>query len=124
MREFVSSFMSCCLANTLYTAQQAAKVLGAPSSLVNAKNLPGPGPEAKTPPSFTGQLHLNTKRRAEQFGDPAAAGFIALDEFFSKNVDFVFNLFSTPKGYRPYYTNLPGQFYEQAKLAAAAFGSQ
>jgi len=122
MRELVSSFMSYCLANTLYTAQQTAKMLGAKSSLVKAKNPPGPGPEAKTPPTFAGQLYLNTRRKVEKFGDPAAASFIALDEYLSKNVDFVFNLFSSHKGFKPYWTNLPGQLASQAKLAADAFG--
>ncbi len=56
MRELVASFGSFCLAKTLYTTQQVAKVLGAPSSLVNAKNPPGPGPDAKKPPTMTGQL--------------------------------------------------------------------
>ena len=114
--------MSYCLANTLYTAQQTAKVLGAPSSLVKAKNPPGPGPDAKTPSTVTGQLYFNTKRKVEKFGDPAAASFIALDEYMSKNVDFVFNMFSSHKGYKPYWTNLPGHLADQAKLAAAALG--
>jgi hypothetical protein len=114
--------MSYCLANTLYTAQQTAKVLGASSTWVAAKNPPGPGPEARSPSSVAGQLHLNTRRTIEKFGDPAAASFIALDEYFSKNVDFVFNLFSPHKGYKPYYTSLPGQFAEQARLTVAALG--
>ena len=122
MREVVSSFMSYCLANTLYTAQQTAKILGVSSSYVNAKNPPGPGPEAKSPPTVAGQLYFNTKRTVEKFGDPAAASFIALDEYLSKNVDFFFNFFSRPKTFKPYWSSLPGQFAEQAKLAAAAMG--
>jgi hypothetical protein len=124
MRELVSSFLSYCLANTLYGAQETAKVLGASSSLVTAKNPPGPGPEAKTAPSIAGKLHLDTRRKIEKFGDPAAASFIMLDEYLSKNVDFVFNFFSSHKGYKPYWSNLPGQFVDQAKLAAAAVGPQ
>jgi hypothetical protein len=122
MREFVSSFMSYCLANTLYTAQQAGKMFGAPAGIVEPKNPPGPGPEAKTPSSLSGQLYLNTRRTIEKFGDPAAASFIALDEYFSKNVDFVFDFFSSGKRYKPYWSNFPGQVLDQAKLAAAAIG--
>jgi hypothetical protein len=124
MREAVSSFLSYCLANGLYTAQQTAKMLGASPSLVEAKNPPGPGPEARRPSSVTGKLYFDTKRRVEKFGDPAAASFIALDEYLSKNVDFVFNLFSSHKGYKPYWTSLPGQLVDQAKLAAATLGPQ
>jgi hypothetical protein len=47
-----------------------------------------------------------------------------LDEYLSKNVDFVFNLFSSHKGYKPYWTSLPGQLVDQAKLAAATLGPQ
>ena len=36
----------------------------------------------------------------------------------------MFNLFSSHKGYKPYWTNLPGQLVDQAKLAAAALGPQ
>jgi hypothetical protein len=122
MREFVSSFMSYWLANTLYTAQETAKVLGAPSKWVEAKNPPGPGPEAKSPSSLTGQFYVHTRRRIEKFGDPAAASFIALNEYVSKNVDFFFNVLSPHKGYKDYWTSLPGQIVDQAKLTAAAFG--
>src|SRR6185436_20050991 len=122
MRELVSSFMSFCLAKTLYTGQTVAKVLGASPSLVNAKNPPGPGPEAKTPATLTGNLYHSTKKTAETFGDPAAVAFIALDEYLSKTVDVVANLVSPPRGFRPYWTNLPGQLTTQAGLAAAAVG--
>ena len=122
MREFVSSFMSYCLANTLYTAQQAGKMLGASASLVEPKNPPGPGPEAKNPSSISGQLYLNTRRTVEKFGDPAAASFIALDEYLSKNVDFFFNFVSSGIGFKPYWSKLPGRVFDQAKLAASAIG--
>src|SRR5712692_6274970 len=81
MRELVSSFASFCLAKTLSTSQGIAKALGASSSLVVAKNPPGPGPDAKTPPTLTGRLYHETKKTAETFGDPAAVAFIALDEY-------------------------------------------
>ena len=122
MRQFVSSFMSYWLANTLYTAQETAKILGASPKWVDAKNPPGPGPGAKSPSSLTGQLYVQTRRTLEKFGDPAAASFIAFDEYLSKNVDFVFNLFSSHKTYKPYYSSLPSQFLDQARLTAAALG--
>lgn len=62
MRDFVASFMSFGLANTLYAVQQTAKMLGASPTMVNAKNPPGPGPDAKTPPTLTGQMYFQTKR--------------------------------------------------------------
>lgn len=120
MREFVSSFASFCLANTLYTVQETAKVLGVSPALVNAKNPPGPGPDAKNPPTLAGQLYFKTKRTAEKFGDPAAVAFIALDEYLSKGVDSVANLMSHPRGFRSYWSDLPGQVRDQASLAAAA----
>jgi hypothetical protein len=124
MRDFVSSFMSYCLANTLYAAQQTAKVLGAPGSLVNAKNPPGPGPEAKAPPTLTGQLYHKTKKTAEKFGDPAAVAFIAMDEYLSKAVDSVANLVAPARGFRSYWTDLPKQVVTQAGLAAASVGPE
>ena len=122
MRELVSSFASFCLTKTLYAAQETAKMLGAPASLVNAKNPPGPGPEAKNPPTLAGQLYHSTKKTAEKFGDPAAVAFIALDEYLSKAVDAAANLISSPRGFRPYWTNLPGQLTTQVGLAAATVG--
>ena len=120
MREFVSSFASFCLANTLYTVQETAKVLGVSPSLVNAKNPPGPGPDAKDPPTLSGQLYFKTKRTVEKFGDPAAVTFIAMDEYMSKMVDSVANVVSHPRGFRSYWTDLPGQVLDQASLAVAA----
>ena len=124
MRDLVSSFMSFCLANSLYAVQQTAKMLGVSPSLVNAKNPPGPGPDAKTPPTMTGQLYYKTKRTAEKFGDPAAVAFIAMDEYLSKAVDSVANVISSPRGFRPYWLDLPGQVVNQATLAAAAVGPE
>lgn len=124
MRELVASFGSFCLAKTLYTTQQVAKVFGAPSSMVNAKNPPGPGPDAKKPPTMTGQLYHSTKKTAEKFGDPAAVAFIAGDEYLHKAIDAVFNVVSKPRGFRPYWTDLAGQAVTQAGLAAAAVGPQ
>jgi len=122
MRELVSSFMSFGLAQTLYACQQTAKMFGASPSLVNAKNPPGPGPDAKTPPTVTGKLYHTTKKTAEKFGDPAAVAFIAGDEYLHKAVDVVFNLVSPARGYRSYWGNLPGQVVTQTGLAAAAVG--
>jgi hypothetical protein len=124
MREFVSSFLSFGLAKTLYAAQDTAKMLGASPSLVVAKNPPGPGPEAKTPPTLTGNLYFSTKKTTEKFGDPAAVAFIAMDEYLSKAVDAVANVVSSPRGFRPYWMNLPGQILNQASLAGAALGPQ
>ncbi len=124
MRELASSFASFCLAKTLYTAQQVAKTLGASPTLVNAKNPPGPGPEAEKPPTTAGQLYVSTKRTVEKFGDPAAVAFIAMDEYLSKAVDVVANVISSPRGYRPYWTQLPVQVATQAGLAAATVGPQ
>src|SRR5262245_45900780 len=122
MRELVSSFMSFGLAQSLYAAQQTARMFGVSPSLTVAKNPPGPGPEAKTPPTMAGKLYHSTKKTAEKFGDPAAVAFIAGDEYLSKAVDAVFNLVSPGRGYRPYWTNLPGQVATQGGLAAATLG--
>jgi len=122
MRELMSSFASFCLAKTLYTVQEVAKAVGAAPIMVNPKNPPGPGPEAKAPPTLAGRLYFETKKTVEKFGDPAAAGFIALDEYLSKDVDIFANLLGRHRGYRPYWTNLPGQIASQASLTAAALG--
>ncbi|HEU5020672.1 MAG TPA: hypothetical protein VFT60_02240 [Bryobacteraceae bacterium] len=124
MRELVASVASYGLAKTLYAAQETAKFLGASASLVNAKNPPGPGPEAKTPPTMSGELYFRTKKTAEKFGDPAAVAFIACDEYLSKAVDVAFNLVSKPKGFLPYWKNLPGQVATQLGLVGAAVGPQ
>ncbi len=122
MRELVASFLSFCLAKGLYVLQQSAKMLGASPALVNAKNPPGPGPEAKPAPTLAGSLYFSTKKTAEKFGDPAAVAFIAFDEYLSKNVDVFANVLGTPKGYLPYWSNVPQWIGTQVGLAAAAFG--
>jgi len=122
MRELVASAASYGYAKTLYAAQTVAKILGAAPTLVNAKNPPGPGPEAKHPPTLAGQLYHGTKKTAEKFGDPAAVAFIAGDEYISKAIDVAFNVISKPKGFRPYWSNLPGQVATQVGLAGAAVG--
>jgi hypothetical protein len=124
MRDLVASFGSYCLAKTLYTCQQVASVMGASPGLVKAKNPPGPGPDALTPPTVAGRLYHKTKKTAEKFGDPAAVAFIAGDEYLSKAVDAVFNVVSSPRGFKPYWSNLPGQVATQAGLAAAVVGTQ
>ncbi|MEO7650481.1 MAG: hypothetical protein ABIZ80_08420 [Bryobacteraceae bacterium] len=122
MRELVASFLSFGLAKTLYVSQQTAKMLGASPAMVNAKNPPGPGPDAASPPTLTGQLYHSTKKTAEKFGDPAAVAFIALDEYLSKYVDVFANVIAPPRGYRPYWSSLPEQLAHQTGLAAAAVG--
>ncbi|MFN0167579.1 MAG: hypothetical protein ACKV22_14210 [Bryobacteraceae bacterium] len=124
MREFVASFLSYCLAKTLYGVQQTAKMLGASPAMVVAKNPPGPGPDAKTPPTLTGKMYFSTKKTAEKFGDPAAVAFIASDEYLSKHVDVFANVIGSPRGYLPYWSNVPGWIGTQAGLAAAALGPQ
>jgi hypothetical protein len=122
MREFVASLLSFCVVKTLYTLQQTAKALGASPALVNAKNPPGPGPEVQNAPTVASGLHNSTRRTVEKLGDPAAVAFIALDEYTSKAVDLVANVVARPRGYRPYWWNLPGQIATQVGLAAAAVG--
>ncbi len=124
MRDLVTSFASFCLAKTLYAGQTFAKALGAPPALVTPKNEPAPGPEAKPQAPLTGRLYHDAKKTSEKFGDPASAAFLAGDEYLSKAVDAVFNVVSSPRGFRPYWTSLPGQVASQAGLAAATLGSQ
>jgi hypothetical protein len=123
MRELVTSFASFCLAKTLYVCQQSAKTLGASPDMVNPKNAPAPGLDAK-PATLTGRLYHSAKKTAEDFGDPAAAAFLAGDEYLSKAVDAAFNVVSSPRGFRPYWFSLPGQVVTQAGLAAATVGPQ
>jgi hypothetical protein len=122
MRELASSFASFCLAKTLYTAQEVARTLGVSPKMTVAKNPPGPGPDAEKPSTTTGQLYFSTKKTAEKFGDPAAVAFIAMDEYLSKAVDVVANVISPPRGYRPFWSQLPSQVVTQAGLAAATVG--
>jgi len=124
MRELVTTFASFCLAETLYACQQVAKTLGAPAAFVDPKNEPAPGPDAKSQPTVTGKLYHRAKRTSDHFGDPAAAAFLAGDEQLSKSIDAFFNLVSSPRGFRPYWTSLPRLAVTQAGLAAATVGSQ
>ena len=122
LREFLTSLASYCLVKTLYTLQETAKAMGAAPGMVNAKNPPGPGPDTSDAPTLASGLHNGIRRTVEKLGDPAAVAFIALDEYTSKAVDLVANLVSKPRGYRPYWQNLPGQIAAQLSLAAAAVG--
>lgn len=124
MRELASSFASFCLAKSLYTVQEVAKTFGAPGALVNAKNPPGPGPDAGRQETTTGKLYTSTKKTVEKFGDPAAVAFIAMDEYISKAVDVVANVIGQPRGFKPYWTKLPSQVATQADLAVATVGPQ
>ena len=83
MRELATSVMSYLFAQTLYTGQEIAKVIGVPQKHVTAKNPPAPGPDGENPTTFSGQLYKDTKRTVEKFGDPAAVMFIAGDEYQS-----------------------------------------
>ena len=50
MRDLVSSFMSYCLANSLYAVQETAKLLGAPATMVVAgpRFIPGNNQQQST----------------------------------------------------------------------------
>src|SRR4051812_43429458 len=100
MREIASSMISYVLAQGLYTGQQVAKMSGVSKTLVNPKNPPAPGPSGKPPRTFSGFLYKKTKETVEKFGDPAAVVFIAGDEYQSKAVNFMFDLF-TPNTLNP-----------------------
>ena len=121
MRKFTSALFGFVLASVIYTVQQIARKSGAPGSLVDPKNPPAPGPEGQKPTTITGQLYKKTKKTVEQFGDPAAVLFIALDEYQSKEVDMFFDLFEL----RPrYWAKLPRHLIEQGSLALASLGPQ
>ncbi len=121
MRKFTSALFGFVLASVLYTVQQMAKKAGAPGPLVDPKNPPAPGPEAPTPRSATGFLYRQTRKTVERFGDPAAVMFIAGDEYQSKIVDLIFDVFAL-KG-RSWF-NLPRHLAQQGSLAAAALSWQ
>jgi hypothetical protein len=121
MRKFTSALLGFVLASVIYTVQQIAKKSGAPGPLVDPKNPPAPGPEGQKPTTITGQLYKKTKKTVEQFGDPAAVLFIALDEYQSKEVDMFFDLFALRSRY---WSKLPRHIMEQGSLAMAAVGPQ
>ena len=103
MREVASSVLSYVLAQGLYTGQQVAKMSGVSKKLVNPKNPPAPGPNGEAPRTLSGFLYKKTKETVEKFGDPASVVFIAGDEYQSKAVDFVFDLFSPGTTLNPGY---------------------
>jgi hypothetical protein len=125
MREAASSVMSYVLAQGLYTGQQFAKMSGVSKKLVNPKNPPAPGPDGEAPRTFPAFLYKKTKETVEKFGDPAAVVFIAGDEYQSKALNFVFDLFS-PASLNPgYWLKFGDRLVTQGLLAAdATIGSQ
>ena len=124
MREFASTFISYTLANFLYTGQQVAKFSGVSENLVNPKNPPAPGSTGEEPSTLSAYLYRKTKETAEKFGDPAAVAFLAGDEYQSKAVGFVFDLFS-PSSLNPaYWSQIVGRIASQGVLAVDALGAQ
>jgi len=122
----VASVMSYVFAQGLYAGQEFAKMAGAPGTLVNPKNPPAPGPNGLAPKTLRGYLYKKTKETVEKFGDPAAVVFIAGDEYQSKAVDFVFDLFSAKNTLNPgYWAKVSNHLLEQGLLAAdATIGKQ
>jgi hypothetical protein len=121
MRKFTSALLSFVVASVIYTVQQIAKKSGAPGPLVDPKNPPAPGSEGQKPTTVTGHLYKKTRKTIEQFGDPAAVAFIALDEYTSKEVDMFFDLFELRSRY---WRKFPRHLMEQGSLALAAIGPQ
>jgi len=126
MREVASTVMSYVLAQGLYTGQQVAKMSGVSKKLVNPKNPPAPGPNGEAPRTFSGFLYKKTKETVEKFGDPAAVVFIAGDEYQSKALGFMFDLFSPTNSLNPnYWLKFGDRLLTQGLLAAdATIGSQ
>lgn len=120
MRELATSLISYVLAKSLYSGQQLAKMVGVAEKHVEPKNPPAPGPDGEDPDTFSGQLYRSTKRTIEKFGDPAAVAFIAGDEYGSKVVDMVFDLFSLKALDPGHWVKLTERFLTQGKLAADA----
>jgi hypothetical protein len=126
MREVATSVLSYVLAQGLYTGQQVAKMSGVSRKLVNPKNPPAPGPNGEAPRTLSGFLYKKTKETVEKFGDPASVVFIAGDEYQSKAVGFVFDLFSPTNTLNPsYWLKFGDRLLTQGLLAAdATIGSQ
>ena len=120
MRKIASSVGSYILAKSLYSGQELAKAVGFAEKHVNPKNPPAPGPEGEDPDTLRGQLWRSTRKTVEKFGDPAAVAFIAGDEYQSKVVDMVFDLFSLKALDPSHWVKLTGRFLEQGRLAAYA----
>jgi hypothetical protein len=124
MAKLASSVLSYGLATGLYASQQIAKVFGVSSKLVNPKNPPGPGPDAKPATTWSGRLFEETRRTVVKFGDPAAVAFIAGDEYLTKAADYVFDFFSSDDGEPSFRPGLVGSVAEQSSIAMAAMGSK
>ena len=126
MRQVASTLISYAFAQGLYAGQTAAKMTGVPKSLVTPKNPPAPGPEGREPQTLSGFLYKKTKQTVEKFGDPAAVAFIAGDEYQSKAVGFLFDMFSPTTALNPrYWFSLGEHLMSQSRLAAdATIGSQ
>ncbi len=120
MRKIASQVGSFILAKGLYSGQEIAKAIGVAEKHVNPKNAPAPGPEGEDPDTLTGQLWRSTRKTVEKFGDPAAVAFIAGDEYQSKAVNMLFDLFSF-KAFDPgHWAKVTGRFVAQGRLAAHA----
>ena len=120
MRELTTSVASYMFAQTLYTGQEIAKIVGFPAKHVNAKNPPAPGPDGETPSSLSGQLYRDTRRTAEKFGDPAAVAFIAGDEYQTKAINAFFDVLSFKTMSPAYWKSATDHLLTQTKLAASA----
>ena len=120
MREFAKDVMRFAFAQSLYTGQEIAKIVGFGDEYVKAKNPPAPGPDGRDPKSLSGQLYRSTKRTVEKFGDPAAVVFIAGDEYQTKAVDMMFDVLTLKALSPTYWMDLSAHLLPQGKLAAAA----
>jgi hypothetical protein len=121
MRKFTSVLFGFVIVSVIYTVQKLAKSAGAPDPLVNPKNPPAPGPDGEEPTTATGMLYKQTKRTVEKLGDPAAVAFIALDEYQSKAVDMLFDVFTfKSRSWR----QMPRHLSTQSSLTFAALGKR
>lgn len=120
MRELTTSVVSYLYAMSLYSAQQIAKAVGAPGTVVDPKNPPAPGPGAAAPATFSAHLYRNTRRTVEKFGDPAAVMFIAGQEYQSKVVNAVFDVLTLKALRRDYVAAAADHLFTQGKLAVNA----
>ena len=120
MRELTTSVVSYFYAMSLYSGQQIAKMAGFPGNVVNPKNPPAPGPDGEDSKTFSGQLYKSTRRTVEKFGDPAAVMFIAGQEYQSKAINTVFDVFTLKAMNPSYWVKAADHLLAQGRLAADA----
>ena len=120
MRELATSVMSYLFAQTLYTGQEIAKVVGVSHKHVTAKNPPAPGRDGENPSTLSGQLYRDTKKTVEKFGDPAAVMFIAGDEYQTKAINAFFDVISLKALNPNYWVEATDHLITQTRLTAAA----